>query len=166
MSWSPDTTEIEDGTGKSTAVVYEAPATGITWLNTRGKTSFSAASAALQEQYAVEAVEEAQDLLVELGFEAPPTIPTQALIFPSRGASRWDGRLYDTDEIPVHLLEAIRLIEEEKAAGTWMDAADLVGVVDIEEGGASESLSSTIDLSSLEANHPAIYRRLRRCMPA
>ena len=163
MVWTPDAAEIEDGTGKAAAVVYEAPATGITWLNTRGKTSFSGASDALQEQYAVEAVEEIQDMLVIMGFEAPPTVATQSLLFPARGAHDSRGQLFDPDELPVPLLEAIRLAEEKKAAGTWMPhAAD----GDIKEASADHaSVKFRTSSTALSANHPEIYRRLRRCLP-
>lgn len=163
MVWTPETAEIEDGTGKSGAVVYEAPATGITWLNTRGKTSFSSTSDANMERYAVEAVEAIQDLMIQLGFEAPPTVNTQSLLFPARGAYRWDRRMYDPNEIPVHLNEAIRLTEEEMAAGTWMQAQDVGPVKRIEEGGLDVEWFN--DVTTLESLHPNIYRRLRRVVP-
>ena len=166
MVWTPETAEIEDGTGKAGAVVYESPATGIAWLNTRGKTSFSAAVDDLQEQHAVEAVEEAQDILVEWGFEAPPTVSTQALLFPSRGAYGWRNRLFDTDELPTPLLEAVRLIQEEKAAGTWMPGAGGGGdaIASMKKAGASVVFrkGATADI---ESQHPSIARRLRRCLP-
>lgn len=163
MVWTPDAAEIEDGTGKSAAVVYEAPATGITWLNTRGKTSFSTASDALQEQHAVEAVEEIQDMLVQMGFEAPPTVATQSLLFPARGSHGSRGQLFDPDEIPVRLLEAIRLAEEHKAAGTWMPHAADGDIKKAAADGASVEFRTSA--AALSANHPDIYRRLRRCLP-
>lgn len=164
MVWTPDTAEIEDGTGKSGAVVYEAPATGITWLNTRGKTSFSGATDANMERYAVEAVEAVQDILLQWGFESPPTVTTQSLLFPARGAYRWDSRLFDQDEIPTHLNEAIRLTEEEMAAGTWFPADEVGDVEEIQEGGVTVKYSES-SASSLQAAHPEVARRLRRCLP-
>lgn len=165
MVWTPDTAEIEDGTGKSGAVVYEAPATGITWLNTRGKTSFSGASDPLQEQHAVEAVEEAQDILVEWGFEAPPSVSTQSLLFPARGAYGSRNELFDPDELPTALLEAIRLIEEEKAAGTWMAASSSATRVIKARSAPGASVEYRDGaVGALEYEHPAIYRRLRRCL--
>lgn len=162
MVWTPAAALVEDGTGKSTAVVFEQPSTGITWLNSRGKTSFSGATDAQQEQYAQEAVEDLSDIFIDLGFEAPPTQADQALIWPAVGAYRWDGRMWDTDELPAPFLEAVRLTQEEKAAGTWLPSGDTSGIKSDSKDG--RTIVYRQNAHTLEANHPEIHRRLRKCM--
>lgn len=165
MAYSFATAEVEDGTGKSTALVYEQPATGITWLNSRGKTSFSAASDALQEQYAQEAVEECEDAIRGLMNGSGPIDPDQALIFPSRGAYSLRGLVFDEDELPAKLNEAIRLAEEEKAAGTWRPGLGAAGIEAESSARGSIEYYEGAQTGEIESDHPDVWRRLRAVAP-
>ena len=167
MAGTFTSTEVEDGTGLTTAVVYEQPATGAAWLVARGKTAFNAASDANQKVYALRAVEELEDVGLQLGFEGAPITDGQGLIWPAQGAYMQAGWLVDPDTVPSEWLEAIRLAEEEMTAGTWMPLAEPAAAAIASESadGASTTYRQNIDPASLRVNHPAIHRRLRRCLP-
>lgn len=163
MAWIPDADEIEGGTGRPGAVVYESPVVGISWLVRRGKNAFAGLDDAAMEAAAINAVEAAHDALLLYGFDSPKTYPVQALAFPASGAYAFDGRLFAPDEIPTDLLEGIRLIEEEIAAGTWMPTAGQGPIKRMEADGSEVEYFSSPD--TLEAQHPAIAGKLRRCVP-
>ncbi len=168
MPWTPASGEVEDGTGLSTAIVPESPATSIAWLNDRGKTAYSSlATDALQKQYALLSVEQLQDFLLGLGYEGQRLSPDQGLLFPAAYAYNQEGVQFDLDQVPGPFLEAYRLAKEEMAAGTWMTGRSMGLLSEWPHGLSTARVKarSSEHLSSLEGNHPEIYQRLRRCLP-
>lgn len=162
MAYAFTAAEVEDGTGKTTALVWEQPTTTATWLSDRGKTSFSAAADAAQKTAALRATEEISDELLRLGFNGAPIVDGQTLLYPAYGAYRQDGRTIDSDTIPRELLEAYRLAAEEIAAGTWLpSSAQPTNLRRIKKAGAEAEFFATSSPGSISLDHPEIARRLR-----
>lgn len=160
MTYTFSTAEVEDGTGKSGALVFEQPTATASWLSDRGKTSFSGAADASQQAAALKATEELTDQLMHLGFKGRKLLSTQALIFPSEGAYRQDNELILSGTIPDEFLEAYRLAAEECAADTWMPSRSAAGIKreDV-DGNETEYMG---DSTGIDVNHPEIFARLRR----
>lgn len=159
MTYAFATAEVEDGTGKAGALVFEQPATTATWLSDRSKTSFSGAADAAQHAAALRATEELLDELQRIGFTGQRKLSTQRLPLPALGAYRQDGETIDSDEIPREFLEAYRLAVEEIAAGTWLTSSGNGNLKRVRKAGAEAEWFAPG--ASIEAEHPEIYRRLR-----
>lgn len=165
MTFVFDIEEVEDGTGKTTALVFEQPAASITWLNRRGKTAFSSASDSDQQTAALRATEELGDQLRTPLFRGTRTVFNQALDWPSTGAYASTGETFDFDEIPTSYLEAYRLTLEEVEAGTWMNNESGAGIKRIEADDVEIEYSSGLSAIGLATNHPEIHRRLKAVLP-
>jgi len=166
MTFAFSTTEVEDGTGKTTSLVFEQPEDSIAWLNRRSKTAFSAALDSDQESAALRATEELGDQLNSLGFSGTRTVLDQALDWPAIGAYARTGETFDSDQIPAIYLEAYRLTAEEIAAGTWLESESGTGAKRIEADDVEIEYSSGLSAASLAANHPEIFRRLKAVLPS
>lgn len=147
--------EVEDGTGLSTAIVYEAVAPAVTWLDRRGYTALGLlASDALKEKAMIMATAAAEKAL-RPRFGGQPIKVAQSLLFPARGAYRQDYRLIDEDEVPIRYLEAIRLLANSSAQGKLMVNGAASGGVrrDWARGTGTEYFDG-FNPASFSANHP------------
>lgn len=153
-------------TGKVGALTYDSESDATTWLTRRGYTELEAASAGDQEIYLIKATEAAEDA-IRSAFRGRPVTTGQGLLFPAYGAYDGQGVLITPDTAPDQYLEGIRLIAEELAAGTWMLLADSgVGAIRSERTKASAvEYRDGVDASSIQANHPGIWRKLRQAVP-
>lgn len=117
-----DPTEIEDGTGKATALVFEQPDDTAAWLTARGFPSFAAGNEATSQAASLNAT---RKVLAALGpfWRGCRRNDDQALLLPSRGAYRKDRRLIKADEIPEEFLEGVRVATEKEHAGTLYGGA-------------------------------------------
>lgn len=161
-----ESAEPNPWTGKLGALVYEATADVATWLTRRGKTVFAGLEAADQEVKLIEATEAGEDVLRGL-FRGRPVTTGQGLLFPAYGAYDGHGYLIPSDTAPRQYLEGLRLIAEELAAGTYMALVDagLVGVRAEHTRASGVEYREGVDVSTLSANHPAIWRKLRMAVP-
>lgn len=164
MTYAFTTAEVEDGTGKSTALVFEQPATSITWLTDRAKTEFSTASDDAQQSAALRATEELGDMLQVQGFAGAPVVLDQALDWPALGAYGRDGTVFDSDEIPDRYLEAYRLTLEEVTADTWLNG-EAPGIKRFRSPSGSEVEYFGAQSGAGLATHPEISRRLQAVLP-
>lgn len=153
-------------TGKPEALSYDSEADVATWLTRRGKTAFDGLSAPEKETTLINAVAAGEDAIRAL-FNGRPVTVGQGLLFPARGAYDGHGVLLSTDTAPREYLEGLRLIAEEQAAGTWMVlAAPGLSGIKRERTRASEvEYRDNVDVASLQANHPAIWRKLWMAVP-
>lgn len=108
--------EVEDGTGKSTALVYEQASAAAAWLThaARGRASFNAASAGDQDKALLAATRLVEDW-IRHRVDGVALVKDQALTFPRVGSTSRQGRVWLSDETPSPLLNAIRLMAEEEA---------------------------------------------------
>lgn len=106
-------TEVEDGTGLSTALVYEQAAAAATWLThaARGLTVFDALSAGNQDISLLNSTRFAEDL-IRHRVDGVVLTKAQALTFPRVGCTDRLGRSFDSDETPPDLLAMIRHLAE------------------------------------------------------
>lgn len=107
--------EVEDGTGKATALVYEQASAATAWLThaARGLTALSSASATAQDEAMLAATNAVESWLSDRPLDGRRTVAAQALSYPRTGSTNRAGRTYPADEIPLDLLIAIRLLAEE-----------------------------------------------------
>lgn len=112
-----DPTEIEDGTGKSTALVFEQPDDTATWLTDRGFPSFAAGNEASSKAASLNGTRKVLAAMVPF-WRGQRRNDDQALLLPSRGAYRKDRSLIKTDSIPEDFLEGVRIAIEKQHAGT------------------------------------------------
>lgn len=104
---------VEDGSGLTTATVYDSTADCATWLSDRGLTAFSTSTATEQAQALLEATELHERYWGERVVGAPIGGDDQAMLFPRAGAIDRRGRRYDSDERPAVYREAIFLTAED-----------------------------------------------------
>ena len=112
-----DPTEIEDGTGKSTALVFEQTTDTATWLTDRGFPSLAAGDDPSSEAAMLNGTRKVLASLVPF-WRGCRRLEDQALLLPSRGAYRKDRRLIKADDIPEDFLEGWRIAVEKQHAGT------------------------------------------------
>ena len=161
-------------TGKPSAVVYETAEDVALWLTSkRNLNAFDTLSLPEQEAALVEVTEDAEEA-VRPWFRGRPQDQAQGLLLPARGA--YDSSLHlmvASGDLPAlersirSYLEGIRLLAEEVPAGTYMQLATPGAQLIKEEG---KTIERTVyregsDPTSLKANHPAAYRKLRAIIP-
>lgn len=160
--------EIEDGTGKATAEVYDTTDAAAAWLVKRNPASaFAALDGPGRESSLLQATELAERH-VRLRFRGKPRTygpPRQALLFPASGAYGSDMRLFETDELPQLYRHGIFLLAEEFAGGTAMKLASAAPVASETGKRMAVSYRAGHDLSSIAANHPEAWALLRTALP-
>ncbi len=123
--------EVEDGTAKAGALVYENVAT-ITaadgWLDSRQYPSLIGGTEATQKAAMLKATDKVESALS--GFlNAVPTSSAQGRLLPLAGAYNYQGDLMPLNTIPTAFLEGWRLACEKEHAGTLTtQGAALAGV--------------------------------------
>lgn len=119
--------EVEDGTGLSTALVYEQAAAAVTWLAhaARGLTALSGASTANQDKAMLKATQVFEEWM-DGKLDGERVAATQALLFPRAGCTDRRGTTFLTTETPPAALKCIRLLAEEEISTT----GGIVRVVD------------------------------------
>lgn len=111
------TAEIEDGSGKTTALVYYTNAQLSAWLThtARGYTGFAAATDAAQDKANLKATNVVEEWIRDR-VDGVVYVKEQTLTFPRVGSTSRNGRTWQTGEIPYLLLPAIALMAEEEVA--------------------------------------------------
>lgn len=109
--------EVEDGSGLVTALVFEQSAEAVTWLShpARALPAFAAAGEVDQDKALLKATNFALWLLAGR-VDGWAATKGQALLYPRDGSSARNGRVFARDEIPPALLQSIRLLAEEEVA--------------------------------------------------
>lgn len=156
-------TEVEDGTGLSTALVYEQASSSAAWLShaARAPSSFNAAGAGGQDKALLTATGVVEDWL-RGRLDGVVRTKEQALLFPRVGCTSRTGRTFATSEIPPNLLEAIRLMAEEEVANGGIDVPD-----DLEDIAAESVAGHTIQYrkssraGSASARYPKAWNKAR-----
>ncbi len=105
----------EDGTGLSTANVYDLAAACVAFLADRGKTVFAAADAAQRDIWLLEATELMERLKTSSVTGDPINGDDQAMLYPRAGAVDRRLRRWESTERPAPHREAIFLLAEEVA---------------------------------------------------
>ena len=153
--------EVEDGTGLSTAIVYEAVAPAATWLDRRGYTALGLLATDLLKEKAMILATAAAEKALRPKFGGQPIQAAQSLLFPARGAYRQDYRLIDEDDLPIRYLEAIRLLADKSAQGKLMVNGSANGGIrrDWARGTGTEYFDG-FNPTSFSANHPQEWAML------
>lgn len=156
--------EVEDGTGKSTATVYEQNAVTAAWLTARGLTVFAGKTDTEQQQTMRYVTAVAEDQARKY-FRGGTVSDDQALLWPAIAAYGQRGGLYDADTVPETWKAGLRLLYEEHADGTFLASASAAGIKrEWDEGGGREfrdGFSSAV----IATAHPAAWSRLRAALP-
>lgn len=161
--------EVEDGTGKATALVYEQNAAVAAYLERRlAVSSFADAAEEAQQRHQIKATEEVE-LTLRPYLRSLPLTQGQRLLFPARGAYDSSGRYLDDDPwsqfLAGPLVEAIRLLSEEVAKGTFKQYAGGPPVVSESSMRGSITYRSGVDPNHLATSHPDIWRLVARMRP-
>lgn len=158
--------QIEDGTGKPTAVVYEDLATVAAWLTLRGLTVFAGKAEADQIAALVRATSAAEDE-VRLRLRGTAITDDQGLLFPASGAYSAAGDLFAEDARPRTYLEGIRLLAEESAAGRLVLTAPAPAGIKEERSrqGAIVYGDGAGGVSALAAHHPEAHKKIVSVIP-
>ena len=156
--------EVEDGTGKSTATVYEQNATVATWLTARGLTAFAGKTDSEQQAIMryVTAVAEDQ---ARGSFRGGVTSDDQALLWPAVGAYGQRGGLYDAGTVPETWKAGLRLLYEEHASGSFLPSADTVGIKSEHDEGGGREFRDGARLDRISTAHPVAWARIRAALP-
>jgi hypothetical protein len=163
------TAEVEDGTGLSTALVYEQNAAVVSYLNLRlAASTFSAASDAEQKRALLNATEVAEREM-RRRVRCFPVTEGQRLIFPAMGAYNSSGRLMDDDSWATFMagpyVEGIRLLAEAAASGKLLQFAGGPPVSSESSSRGSVSYRGGVDLNSIAASHPDAWSLISRMIP-
>lgn len=159
-----DDDEVEDGTGKATATVYEQNAVTAAWLTARGFVAFDGKTDTEQQQTMRYVTAVAEDQARKY-FRGGTVSDDQALLWPAIGAYGQRGELYDADTVPETWKAGLRLLYEERAAGTFLVGADAAGIKrEWDEGGGREFRDSSSP-AAIATAHPAAWNRLRAALP-
>lgn len=148
------TADVEDGTGKSTALIYELPAAVESWLTAtvRGLTVFGdLATDALKDQALLKATNFAEDLLRER-LDGTVLTKEQALLFPRVGCTSRGGRTFESDETPPDYLACIRHFAELEATAALVRHASASDVMST--SGARGSVTFRQGAQSVGARYP------------
>lgn len=170
-----DPAEIEDGTGKAGALVYEEPDTVAAWLTRRlGEASAFAAADEDEQIAALLRATETAEAEVARVFAGVPLSAGQGLLFPALGAYGAAGILISSGSnvedaqpaLPVRYLEGIRLLAEEAAAGRLMRfAGGPAGIKSESSKRGSITYRDTVNLHSIAANHAEAWTRIATVLP-
>lgn len=158
--------QIEDGTGKPTAIVYEDLATVAAWLTIRGLTVFAGKAEADQIAALVTATSAAEDE-VRLRLRCSPITDDQGLLFPASGAYSASGDLFAEDARPRTYLEGIRLLAEEAAAGRLVLTPPAPAGIKEERSrqGGIVYRDNAGGISALAAHHPEAHKKIASVIP-
>lgn len=163
------TLTAEDGTGLSTANVYDLSAAADTWLSARGYTAFSAATDAVKDQCMLDATE-AVESWSEGQVRGTVVRPTQAMLWPRRGADDRRYVLYGQDERPAFYRQAIYLLAErcatERANGNRLALLDSASHLAAESVANAFSREYSGAGQTLQDMYPEVWQKLNRCWPS
>jgi hypothetical protein len=151
-------------TGKSTSLAYETEAEVAAYLTARGLTDYDGRTADQKAQDLISVTDAVEAEMAER-FRGAVVQLDQGLLFPARGAYTSRGELVDADTAPPGYLAGIALLCEEKAAGTFLPTETGAAIKVEEEGGARTEYFEGGSLSSIEAQHPAAWRRIAEAIP-
>ncbi len=157
--------EVEDGTGRSTAIVYDNVDAAKAWLDRRGLTAFGLADEDVQKAALVRATDAAEDAIRQhvrlVHFE-----PTQALLFPGVGAYDSSGRLMEENERPLIYRQGIFLLAAEIIAGTFMQVAKTpLNIASESSRRGSITYRQGVNPGSLAANHSEAWSKISFVIP-
>ena len=157
--------EVEDGTGKPTATVYEQHEAAASWLLNQGYTKFDELDDLDQQAAMRHATSIGEDALRPY-FRGVAYTTGQGLLFPAIGAYGGDGVLLDPRALPVVYLQAIRLLAEHHAAGTLLRfAGGPPGIKEERSRQGAIVYRDGVDFSTVRTNHPEVWNKLLAVMP-
>jgi hypothetical protein len=156
--------EVEDGTGKTGAIVYEQAATVAAWLTRRGYPKFAALAESAQEAILIKATA-AGEKAIRPRFVGYPIVEYQALLWPAAGAPDWRDFELRSDQVPDSHKEGVRLICEEMASGRYDSTASSVGVKRERHNGKELEYRDNGKGSGFPELFPDIYDVLKRSLP-
>ena len=168
------TAEIEDGTGKSTALVYEDTSATIAYLDDRNGgsgTSVLSTKTADQQKSAMINGTDAAENAIRPYFRGLPRTDDQNLLFPSDGAigsqRGTSQKVFDTDETPSTYLEGVRELVELSADGKlWPTSSpDRAMIKSTSRRGHRVEFRDASVAGDLASLHPGVFRRLRTALP-
>lgn len=157
-------------TGKPSALVYESEGDVSAWLVKRGLTAYSARP---EDDKAADLVVVTETVEAEIAtrIKGVPVTPgrlgeRQGLLFPAAGAYDSSGELVPSDSAPLGLLEGIRLLAEEKAAGRFLKGQRSPGIKRQKHREVMElEYFEGVDGSSIATLHPDAWRRIAKAFP-
>ncbi len=168
------TAEIEDGTGKTGAVVYEDTVTVIAALASLGKTSLAGGTTTANgtQETAMRNGTAYAEAAFEPYFRGAPSNPGetgatnggQGLLWPAQGALSARGIEWQADVVPLEYLRFVRHVIEEEHAGTLRPAAGRDVTIE-EVTGPGRSVRFRNAVPDIAATHPHLWREAQRALP-
>lgn len=159
-----DAEEVEDGTGKPDAIVYEQAATAAAWLARRGYTRFSTKTESEQEAIMINATQIGEEA-IRPRFVGFPIADQQALLWPAHGAPDWRDAEVNPGAVPDSQKEGVRLICEKLADGSYESTLSSAGIRRERHNGKELEYQMQGRGASFAELFPEIFSVLRKSLP-